>query len=436
MKKKKKKKLSILLSAIMLISLILSGCSGQNSSGSAADSNGKVTLKFWSFWGSETRRPVIEKMIDDYNKSQDKVVVKHTFVPWGDIWTKNLAAVAAGNPADVVVTDINDVSHRAKNNQSTDLSKYFDDNMKDRFYPHLWDTVLYDGKPYAAPFNTDTRLLYYNKKAFKEAGLDPNKPPQTWKELEEYAKKLDVKKGSSYERIGFYPLWGGYGAPSWMRNADEGKNFFDGDKLSINTPAKAEALTWLADWKKRYGKKTIEKWDAEFANGQTNPFVAEKVAMYTDTGTFYTQIRDSGKELDFGVAPIPAYKEGARNWSDGGGFVLEVPKGSKHPKEAAEFIKYLTDVKAQKYWAVKNYDNVANKEAAESVAEGMKGQEKMVYSESLKNLKDTQLAPIPINYPDFMSRINPQIDAVMLGKSDAKAALKKAEADVKKIKRK
>ncbi|WP_026694889.1 ABC transporter substrate-binding protein [Peribacillus kribbensis] len=429
-----KRKLSIFLSVLMLFSMLLAGCSGDKASGAGGDSK-KVTLKFWTFWGSETRRPIIEKMVDDYNKSQDKVVVKHTFVPWGDIWTKNLAAVAAGNPADVVVTDINDVSHRAKNNQSTDLSKYFDDNFKNRFYPQLWDTVLYKGKAYGAPFNTDTRLLYYNKKAFKEAGLDPNKPPQTWAELEEYAKKLDVKKGSTYERIGFYPLWGGYGAPGWMRNADNGKGFIEGDKLAIDTPAKEDALTWLADWKKRYGKKTIESWDADFANGQTNPFVAEKVAMYVDTGTFYTQIRDSGKNLDFGVAPIPSYTDHTRHWSDGGGFVLEVPKGSKHPKEAADFIKYLTDVKAQKYWAVKNYDNVANKQAAESAAAEMSGMAKDVYQTSNENLKDTQLAPVPLNYPDYKSRIDPQIDAVMLGKKKSPEALKKAEEDVKKIKK-
>ncbi|WP_409288839.1 ABC transporter substrate-binding protein [Peribacillus sp. SCS-37] len=429
-----KKTWTIVLAAMLLISM-LAGCSGSNGASGSEDSNGKVTLKFWSFWGSETRRPIVEKMIDDYNKSQDKVVVKHTFVPWGDIWTKNLAAVAAGNPADVVVTDINDVSHRAKNSQSTDLSKYLDDNTKDAFYPHLWETVLYKDKPYAVPFNTDTRMLFYNKKAFKEAGLDPNKPPRTWKELEDYAKKLDVKKGDTYERIGFYPVWGGFGAPSWMRNADGGTGFFDGDKPAINTPAKADALTWLADWKKRYGKKTIEKWEADFGNGTTNPFISEKVAMYTDIGTFYTQIRDSGKEMDFGVAPIPVYKDGEKPWSEGGGFVLEIPKGSKHPKEAADFIKYMTDVKAQKYWALKNYDNVANKEAAESVAADMKGQEKLVYEESLKNLEYTKLAPVPIEYPDYRSRIDPQIDAVMLGKKGAASALEKAEKDVEKAKK-
>src|SRR5690606_26146924 len=116
---------------------------------------------------------------------------------------------------------------------------------KDQFYPHLWESVMYEDKPYAVPFNTDTRLLFYNKDAFKEAGLDPEKPPATWDELEEYAEKLDIKDGDRYERVGFYPLWGSIGAASWMTSADGGKGFIQDGELYINTPKKQEALQWL-----------------------------------------------------------------------------------------------------------------------------------------------------------------------------------------------
>jgi multiple sugar transport system substrate-binding protein len=203
-------------------------------------------------------------------------------------------------------------------------------------------------------------LLFYNKDAFKEAGLDPTKPPATWKELEEFARKLDVKLDGKYTRIGFYPLFGGFGAPSWMKNADNGIGYVEDGELKINTPNKVKAVEWLADWQKHYGKKTIQNYQAEFSNGQTNPFIAGKVAMFTDVATFYTQIRDSGTKLNFGVTTMPAFDENSKPWSDGGGFVAEIPKGAKHPKEAMEFINYLTGEKAQTYWAEKNYDNVAN----------------------------------------------------------------------------
>jgi multiple sugar transport system substrate-binding protein len=429
-----KRGLALILVSFLLIGL-LAGCSGEQKAEAEKTKDGKVIVNFWTFWGSETRRPIIEKIIDDYNQSQDKVFVKHTFLPWGDIWTKNLASVAAGNPADVIINDINTVAQRAENKQVEDLSKYVDDSFKQQFYPHLWETVEYKGKPFAVPFNTDTRLLFYNKKAFKEAGLDPNKPPATWEELEDYAKKLDVKKGDNYERIGFYPLWGSAGASSWMTNADNGKGFIDNGELAINTPKKAEALEWILGWKERLGENTVQAFQAEFGSEQANPFIAEKVAMWVDVGTFYTQLRDYGQDVEFGVAPIPAYQEGTGNWAEGGGFVAEIPKGAKHPKEAMDFIKYLTGADAQKYWAVKNYDNVANKEAAEATVSALNGSDKTVYEATVKNLEQTKMFPVPVEYPDYHSRINPQIDNALLGKISPEKALEKAEKDVEKMKK-
>jgi len=423
---------SLFLTVMIILATILTGCSGKDVS---ASSKGKVVVDFWTFWGSETRRPVIDKIVNDFNNSQDKIIVKHTFIPWGDIWTKNLAAVAAGNPADVVINDINSVSQRAENNQVEDLSAYIKANtFKEQFYTNLWDTVLYKGKPYAVPFTTDTRLLFYNKDAFKDAGLDPNKPPTTWKELEKVAQKLDKKQGEKYTRIGYYPLFGGFGAPSWLKNADDGMGFVEDGKLKIDTPKKVKALKWLVDWQNRYGDKTIQTYEAEFSNGQTNPFIAGKVALYTDVGTFYTQIRDSGTKMNFGVTTMPAFDEKSKPWSDGGGFVAEVPKGAKHPKEAMQFIKYLTGEKAQKYWAEKNYDNVANKKAAETVMQGLTGDAKVVYQEAVKSLQYTTLSPVPIHYPDYQNRINPFIDRAMKGKMSPDEALEKAEKDVEKMK--
>ncbi|WP_110926995.1 ABC transporter substrate-binding protein [Bacillus massiliglaciei] len=425
---------------MMVLSVALSACSGGTGGGNASDAkattkDSKVIVNFWSFWGSETRRPVIEKMIKDFNESQDEIEVKHTFVPWGDIWTKNLASVAAGNPADVIVGDINTVDHRAKNNQSEDLSQFINEDIKNELYPNLWDSVEYKGKFYGVPFTTDTRLLFYNKDAYREAGLNPNKPPATWAELEEHAKQLDQKQGNTYKRIGFYPTWGSFGAGSWMANADGGKGFFEGEDMYINTPKKAEALQWLVDYRKRIGEKNVQAFEAEFGSGQTNPFISGKVALWTDVGTFYTQLRDSKTDMDFGVAPMPAFEKGDRHWNEGGGFVLEIPKGAKHPKEAAKFIEYMTGEKAQKYWALKNYDNVANKKAALSVIQEMSGKEKEVYQQSVKNLDDTKLHPVPISYPDYASLVNPKIDAALQGKLSPEQALKQAEQDVKNSKK-
>ncbi|MCQ4087272.1 ABC transporter substrate-binding protein [Saccharibacillus sp. JS10] len=413
--------------------LILTACTPQSRSASGTPTavsgeSEKVTLDFWTFWGSETRRPIIEKIIEDFNQSQDRITVKHTYLPFGDIWTKNLASIAAGNPADVIINDYADVNLRASKNQNTDLSTYLaENNIENRFYPELWKNVLYEDKAYALPFNTDTRLLYYNKKAFQEAGLDPEQPPQTWAELEEYAQKLDKKSANGYDQVGFYPLWGDFGVDSWLINGDNGNGYFnENNEAVINTPDKAYTLTWLKSWQDRLGKQTVDAMKADFGSGVSDPFISGKVAMYIQTGTYNTQIQEFGQDLDIGVAQIPEREAGSGHFSSGGGFVVEIPKGAKHPDEAWEFINYLTDVDAQKYWAIKNFDNVANIEAAEDP----EANENAIYKASVDNLADTKVFQVPLSASGYKDLINPHMDAVFLGQETPEQALAAAEKDV------
>lgn len=141
-----KKALSIGL-LLFSTALVTAAC-GSNSEDKNTDasgkqtSDGKITLDFWSFWGSGARQEVIEEIIDDFNQSQDEIEVKYSYQPWGDIWTKSLSAITAGNPPDVIVQDINSVAQRAEAQQATNLSEYVKDGMSDEFYPQLWVSVL------------------------------------------------------------------------------------------------------------------------------------------------------------------------------------------------------------------------------------------------------------------------------------------------------
>ncbi|KOF12000.1 ABC transporter substrate-binding protein [Planococcus glaciei] len=433
-------KLKVFIILIAGLALILSGCSGfqtNNSGGdeAAVNEDGKTVVDFWTFWGSEIRRPIIEQIITDFNESQDEIEVKHTYLPFGDIWTKELAAIAAGDPPDVVINDINATALRGQKKQAMNLSKFLEeDDISKRFYPELWDATLYEGDSYGIPFNTDTRVLFYNKDAFKEAGLDPEKPPTTWAELEEYAAKLDKKAGSNYDRVGFYPLWG-IGYDVWLLNANGQSYFDDQDNFEVDTAKNEEVLNWLKSWKDKYGEDVVNSYQAQIDSQQGHPFFTGDLAMIAQAPTFYTQIRDYAPDLNFGVIELPEYEEGNGNTSWGGGFVAEIPEGSKNSEAAWEFIKYLTDVEAQEYWAVKNFDNVANIEAAEAAAKSDEFTEDgtMVYEKAVENMEHTLLTPVPVIAPDFTSLINPNIDEFLLGSMTAKEALAKSQADVENL---
>ncbi|PKH10757.1 MULTISPECIES: ABC transporter substrate-binding protein [Planomicrobium] len=431
------KKLRMPLLVLTSTTLMLSACAGfqtNNSSEEETNEDGKTVVDFWSFWGSELRRPVIDKIVADFNASQDEIEVKHTYSPWGDIWTKELAAIAAGNPPDVVINDINATAIRGKENQAMNLSEFMDDSFSEKFYPELWNATLYEGDSYGIPFNTDTRVLFYNKDAFEEAGLDPEDPPSTWAELEEYAAKLDVKNGDDYDRLGFYPLWG-VGYDVWLLNAN-GENYFgednNVDNVNINTETNAEVLNWLKSWRDRIGEDVVNSYQAQIDSQQGNPFFSGDLAMLVQQPTFYTQISEYAEDLNFGVAPLPEYEPGNGHTSWGGGFVAEIPEGSSDPEAAWAFIEYLTGAEAQEYWAVQNFDNVANIEAAEAAAENdeLSEEGQMVYQMAVESMENTLLTPAPVEAPGFYNYINPHVDEFFLGSMTAEEALAQAQADV------
>lgn len=95
----------------------------------------------------------------------------------------------------------------------------------------------------------------------------------------------------------------------------------------------------------------------------------------------------------------------------------------------------MTDAEAQEYWAVQNFDNVANIEAAENAAQTDEFTEdgSMVYQMAVDNMENTLLTPIPVVAPDFTSFINPNIEEFFLGSMTAEEALAKSQADVENL---
>ncbi|MVP00565.1 ABC transporter substrate-binding protein [Paenibacillus lutrae] len=413
------------------LALLVSGCAKPYEAAPLpAAQYGKTVVNFWSSWNSDSQGAAIRQMIENFNQAQDTILVRHTFVAADEMEPANSDAIASRQPADVIVSDLASVEKRAFHNQNTNLSRFIEQDpaLKDRFYPRLWEAVQYQEEAYALPFLTDTRLLFYNKKAFREAGLDPDTPPKTWDELEQAAIKLDRRNDAGgYERIGFYPLWGSFGEESWMMNADGGRGFFDDNgQLVIHTEAKTEALEWLARWDDRLGQDTIAAVNEEYRENQTNPFLTGKVAIMTEKPAFASLIREFSTELDYGVAPIPERKAGSGHWSTGSGYALEIPQGAKHPEAAWKFIEYLTSAQAQQVWSLRNMEVPANKD----VLPNNQMADNPVSQAVSSNLKVTRLLAEPLTAPDFKSVIASQIDEALLGIRSPEEALRNAQSEV------
>lgn len=429
------RKLFYMGTLLFSVGVLAAGCGNSETADSSGNesADGKTTLDFWSFWGSGARQEVIEEIIDDFNASQDKIEVKYSYQPWGDIWTKSLSSITAGNPPDVIVQDINSVAQRAEAQQATNLSEYIEEGFSDEFYPQLWDTVEYEGDAYAVPFNTDTQVIFYNKTHFKEAGISEEQLPQTWEELETVARKLDVKNGDDFERIGFYPLWN-LGADVWALNADDGVSWFDKDEnVKIDTDNKVEALEWILDWQEYYGQDTINRLEAEFGSGVADPFISGLVAMRAQNINYYSSLAENAPDdFEFGVIQIPEKESGSGHWSWGGGFVLEVPYGAKDPEASYEFIKYLSTPEVQEKFGEKSFDIMANRTANENLVnnDNLDENGQMIYQMADENFANTVITPVPLTAPDFSSLVNEQIDQIMLGSKTPAEGLADAQKAV------
>jgi sn-glycerol 3-phosphate transport system substrate-binding protein len=211
-----------------------------------------------------------------------------------------------------------------------------------------------DGKLYSMPYNSSTPIFYYNKDAFKKAGLDPEKPPKTWPELEAYAKKI-LAAGAA--KCGFSTAW-----PSWIQienmhathdqpfaTKNNGFGAVDGVELLINREFGVKHIGQLAAWQKdnvfSYGGRAGAA-DPKFINGDC--------AMYTHSSALIGGFT-RGVKFDWGTAELPhwgaPYKKAT---SIIGGATLWVLKGkpTKEYRGVAKFLEFLAKPEQQMWWHV------------------------------------------------------------------------------------
>ncbi|MBS0325062.1 MAG: ABC transporter substrate-binding protein [Proteobacteria bacterium] len=219
------------------------------------------------------------------------------------------------------------------------------------FYPAFMENSQTGGKTWGIPFQRSTVVMFYNKDAFKAAGLDPNHPPGTWKEMTADAEKLTRRDAS-----GKVTQWGvqipSSGFPYWLFQGlviPNGVNLMNaaGTEVYYDKPEVVGALQYWVDLVNKYKVHPpgIVDWG-------TTPkdFLEGRVAMmWTTTGNL-TNIRKNAK-FDFGVAMLPASKR--RGSPTGGGNFYIFKKSTPAQREAAfEFIKWVTQPERAAQWGI------------------------------------------------------------------------------------
>ena len=221
----------------------------------------------------------------------------------------------------------------------------------DSFYPAFMENSRTGGKTYGIPFQRSTPVLYWNKEAFKEAGLDPETPPATWEEMVSFGKKL-TKKDSA----GNVTQWGlripTSGFPYWLFQGLTTQNDVfimnsDGNETYFDDPKVIEALQFLVDLSTKH--KIMAPGIVEWGTTPKAFFERETAMMWTTTGNL-TNVRNNAP-FGFGVAMLPANKRRGAP-TGGGNFYIFKDSTDEQKKASLDFIKWITSPEQAAKWTI------------------------------------------------------------------------------------
>ncbi|HEV2473693.1 MAG TPA: extracellular solute-binding protein, partial [Chthonomonadales bacterium] len=327
----------------------------------------RVRLVLWGVTSDENSKDR-DAMIAEFERRHPEIRVSALSMGAGGMNPQKLmTAIVGGVPPDLVQQDrftIGDWASRGAFRPLDDLiaadarsSSPYAIRQQD-YVPATWAETVYQGHVYAIPNSTDDRVLFYNRQLFRQAGLDPNKPPQTWNEMITDARRLTKRSsGGGFSQMGMVPLYGQGWLYLWAWQEDGEAMAADGRTCTLANPRIVQALAAIVRWYDLLGGiDAVSSFSGGFGSDAQDPFITGQLAMQISDDGFLGRIAQYNPSLDFGVCPPPvptarfrhtggfAHEPTWVTWS--GGFSFAIPRGSRHLKQAWEFIQWMNSPEA------------------------------------------------------------------------------------------
>ena len=332
-----------LLWAVLVMSLITAGPAAA-----------QVKIKLWHAMGGARYEAITKDIAEGFNKAYPNYTIEPLFTgSYAETVTKGIAAIRAGDPPQIL--QVYEVGTQTMLDSGaiipvTEVVKAGEINWSDYFQP-IMNYYTVEGRLNSMPFNSSTAILYYNKDAFKKAGLDPDKPPVTFKDVEEMGKKI-VSSGAARAGITF-------GWPAWMleqafayhnqlyANNENGRK---GRATQVNFN-NAFGVEVVGHWKRWADEKLLMYGGREYAPNKA--FLSGEVAMLLQSTSQVSTIEQAAK-FAVGTGFLPRIEGKPQGKSVIGGASLWVLKGKgRSPQELdaiAKFFKYIGQPEQSAKW--------------------------------------------------------------------------------------
>ncbi|MEV6977385.1 ABC transporter substrate-binding protein [Kitasatospora sp. NPDC093806] len=335
-----------------VLALLATACTGSSDGGGSDDSaSGKdVTITFWHGWSQESEVKAINDNIAAFEKSHPNIHVKAVGNIADDKVNQSLRAGGDDAPDVVSSFTTNNVGMFCSTKAFVDLKPFLAKDNIDAaktFPAPMLNYTQFQGNQCSLPLLGDAFGLYYNKKAFTEAGIAG--PPKTFSEFADAAVKLTQADGDGYKRLGFMPLYHGYESTTEHFLGQWSPSYFDaaGKSTIASDPKVASMLTWqkgLVD--KLGGYDKLDKFRATFGEefSAKNPFHTGQVAMAIDGEWRTASLAADKPDFEWATAPFPVPDDQVATYGRGyqTGTIIGIAGTSKKQAAAWELVKYLT----------------------------------------------------------------------------------------------
>lgn len=351
----------VAITAAATSTLLFAGC-GSGGSKSASSSNGasgsknaaapgKVNLSFWNgLTGPD--RPAVEHLVTEFNAAHPNIHISMSIMPWDVLYQKLLPAYGAHKGPSIVGMDSNQIPVYASKGVLQPLDSLSSEGVQQSTLVKPAVTAgTYQGKLYGLPIENTPVLLYYNKKMFTAAGLNPNKPPTTWAEWAADAKKLTKGSGPGGKPTQYGIAFGVHDTievmPILMWMADGGILSANGKQVLLNNAGSQKAVQY---WTNLISHDHISPLGLSGADAD-QLVSAGKAAMEVNGPWATTGYKTAG--IDYGLAPVPTGPNGQQITL---GNTTSLAAGSNlnaaQMKALAQFYSFWIQKDSQTYFAL------------------------------------------------------------------------------------